>query len=147
MKKLLGIIILGLLWCNIGIAKTITLKDLINDEIIYEGMSKTQFSRTGGFPSMEKLYAEVFICSANIIRDYYPGKRMEILAGGAESRTKKDIEGNRVFFVFENVTKPSKDDGGSSTCNNVEYRGNGILSKWFFTLKEAEAFVNEALDK
>ena len=147
MKKFLGILILTFLWCNIVIAKTITFKDLINDKKIYEGMSKTQFAKTGGFPSIEKLYAEVFTCSSNIVRDYYPAKQMEILAGGAESRTKRDIEGNRVFFVFKNVTKPSKDDGGSNTCDNIEYRGNGILTKWFFTLKEAETFVIQVSDK
>ena len=147
MKKILGIIILSLLWCNLGIAKSITLKDLINNGKIYEGMSKTKLAKTGGWPSIKKLYAEVFNCSSNTIRDYYPNKRMEILAGGAESQSKRDEEGNRVFFVFKNVTKPSKDDGGSSTCDNTEYRGNGVLAKWFFTLKEAETFVIEDSDK
>jgi hypothetical protein len=147
MKKLLGILITSLLWCNVGVAKSITLKDLINDGKIYEGMSKTQLAKTGGFPSMEKLYAEIFTCRSNLIRDYYPNKRLEILAGGAESRTKKDKEGNKIFFVFKDVTKPSKDDGGSKTCDNDEYRGNGILAKWFFTLKEAEAFVYKFSDK
>ena len=68
MKKLLGIIVLGLLLSGNAYAKSITLKDLINDGKIYVGMSKTQLARTGGFPSIKKLYAEVFECSSNIIR-------------------------------------------------------------------------------
>ena len=147
MKKLLSIIVMGLLLSGHAYAKSITLKDLINDGKIYIGMSKTQLARTGGFPSIKKLYAEVFECNSNTIRDYYPSKRMEILAGGADSTKKRDVEGNRVFFIFKNVTKPSKDDGGSSTCNDTEYRGNGILAKWFFTLKDAESFVIDVSDK
>jgi hypothetical protein len=139
-KRFLIVLVMLLLSSN-AYAKSITLKDLINDGKIYEGMSKTQLAKTGGFPSIKKQYAEVFWCSHNTVRDYYPSKRMEILAGGGQAEKKRDVEGNRVFFVFKSVTKPSTGDKSTHTCDSVEDRGNGILAKWFFTLEEAEDFV------
>ena len=148
MKKILGILFLGLIWCNVGIAKSITLKDLINDGKIYEGMSKRQLEKTGGFPSFKKMYAEVFRCSDNTLRDYYPDKRLEVLAGGGSASEQRDVEGNRVFFVFKNVTKPSYDNSASGgTCQKIETLGNGILEKWFFTLEDAEDFVMKGSSK
>ena len=142
MKKLLGIVVLGLLWCSVGFAakEKALLKEYINDGKIYKGMTKIQLSKVTkyGFSS-KKDYLNPFWCDNNTIREYYKHKRVEIVAGGARGK-KRDVEGNSVFFVFKNVTKQSLDEG--HTCTMKDHLGNGVLDEWFFTLEEAESYVS-----
>ena len=142
MKKLLGIIVLGLLLSgNAYAAKERPLvKELINDGTIYKGMTKPQFGKATkyGF-STKRDYLSPFHCDNNTIREYFKHKRAEIVAGGARGE-KRDVDGNRIYFVFKNVTKKSV--GGGGTCTRPKYLGNGELTEWFFSLEEAENYVS-----
>jgi hypothetical protein len=53
MKKLLGIVVLGLLWCNVGFAKPVLL-ECLDDEPVYPDQVRRK-----GFPHVSKTFHDI----------------------------------------------------------------------------------------
>ena len=111
MKKLLGILVLGLLLTGCS-AKTI-----ISSGKIYKGMSKDELHRA--------------------LMLSYAGDDPFIPDGGSEFTASRNIEiiwgvSKDQFYVFKNVSNPK------SSCGLIYCKiGNGILESWHISLVDA----------
>ncbi|MDC0452134.1 hypothetical protein OAL65_02695 [Candidatus Pelagibacter sp.] len=114
MKKILGIIVVGLLLSG---CETMTTQQVLSDGKIKTGMSKTQlkeaYSTTG--ESNDPFLNGCF-------KEYNSNSKMEIISS-------KDRD---VWFVFEKVNWPM------SKCT-FKTMGDGVLYKWFPTYSEAKS--------
>ena len=125
MKKLLGIVVLGLLLsgCN-----------PTTQQVIYSGQQSGKI-KVGATKYDVRM---AFLSGWNIDNDpwaggcnlrYYKDTRMEIISA---TRTQD------AFFVFENVTEPQKKIPAGYYCSSSKWNmGNGTLKAWVATLDEA----------
>ena len=110
MKKFIFILVLGLL------TSCVTGESIVSSGKIYKGMSKQQLQDVlfVSYPSDDATIPNRF-------SKYLPEKNIEIIAG----------RGQRVFYVFENVTRPST--CGLLLCD----LGPGSLKSWHYNLNAA----------
>ena len=144
MKKLLGILVLGLLWCNVGFSK-----DALLEERIPVGSTKTHLCGTMDHNMAEFGDAQTNragtlmdfvtdgesnwyqkICFGGKIDDnykYFPNFKTEIIHNGK----------NPVWFVYENVNKRMKCKRGF--CGN---NGDGTLRKIAYSEEDSLIFAD-----
>jgi hypothetical protein len=133
MKKLLGIVVLGLLWCNVGFALTQqqfidqNLKGRKLDQI--EGVWMATSGRVYGFYKSGSQYLNVVITTGRLFRS---GETIGSLTKGAEN----------VFYGTEIVGL------GNSTCNGtVTYNifGNSLQVRQSCSGKGSGTFTDQRL--
>ncbi|MDC3008227.1 serine protease [Candidatus Pelagibacter sp.] len=124
MNKLLGIVVLSLLWCNISTSKDYVLESKIPIGSDKKLMCKiSSFDRKGTSISKANLFCHSFWEKHYI---YFPKYKTEIINEGTSD----------VHFVYENVNKRMK-------CTNVFCRkGDGTLKKIAYSKDEAMAIAN-----
>ena len=138
MKKLLGIVVLGLLLGGNVYAKTI-------NDFIKTGMTKKQltkvteklFSPYYKTPIMKKLghTGSLFDMRKCPFHEYYPKFKTEIL------RHSKINSDGSPMYVFENVTEPSE-------CRNLKNKiGSGTLKALVFSNDEARLIADPTYQK
>ena len=119
MKKLLGIIILGLLWCNVGFA--LPEVQAIRDGKVKIGMTQKELKKAIFWGTTSKHDPFWKGCS----RKYFSDSKHEILIPRSQA----------VFFIFKNVTKPGKIK--SLKCK----AGNGTLQGFTYNMDDALALI------
>ena len=117
MKKLLGILVLGLLLS--GCATT--------DSIVSSGKLKTDMSKSDLESVFFSSYAgdDPFIPGGG--SSFFPNSGKEIIWGSNK----------KMFYVFKNVSKPVS--CGTFLCKV----GNGTLERWYYGLENARASISE----
>jgi len=128
MKKLLGILVLGLFVSGCGTGLTNTTASNMDKGAAKIGMTKEEFCfefNTLKF-KQDPCKAPIFSSLSETLGLYYPDTKMEI---AHDSRAE-------VFFVFENVNTP---------INRVKVTdGDGTLVKIFYNFEEAKKFASGA---
>ena len=117
MKKLLGIIVLGLLWCNILPAKIINLSEDINlnvpNNFVYSELSQNMFEEIDGWEDFFGSNSEMFYIgtpnSVNFSKELIenPDKFLEPILKKLE-RKKLKSEKAMINFIGKEVKKLSK---------------------------------------
>jgi hypothetical protein len=123
MKKILGIVVLGLLWCNTLPAKIINLSDDINldvpDNFIYSELSQNMFEEIDGWEDFFGSNSEMFYIgtpnSVNFSKELIenPDKFLEPILKKLE-RKKLKSEKAIINFIGKEVKKLSKKKGYES---------------------------------
>ena len=106
MKKLLGILVIGLLWCNVGFAKEITLKKCFNT-YVYDKFDKDEF---------EKFYFKIDTVKKSMTN-------VQIYTKSARDRINKDLKDrgesyrvepiriyeSKIIYIDDNYVKTEND--------------------------------------
>ena len=130
MKKLLGIIFLGLLLggCATPLATNTSIKDILALGTDKETMCKSRYFETKEFKNGWQA-----VCHSRWEKNYQylPEHNTEIIWNGE----------TRVYFIYENVKTPM-------TCTNMwcQY-GDGRLKKIVFSMDQAQTYANPKLAK
>ena len=126
MKKLLGIVVLGLLWGNVGVAY-----DAKIEKLVPIGSTKEQVCK---IIDENKKTDERYLCHGmwKKFYKYFPNFKTEILYNGQDAE----------WFVFENVNKRMK--CGFIYCRK---KGDGTLRNIAYSQQEALIYSNPNLSK
>ena len=128
MKKILGVIVLGLLLggCATPLATNTSIKNILTLGTDKETMCKSRYSETREFKGGWQA-----VCHSRWQKNYQyiPEHNTEVIWNGE----------SRVFFVYENVTTPM-------TCTNMWCKyGDGRLKRIAFSQEEAFAYADPSL--
>ena len=109
MKKILGIIVLGLLWCNVGVAKEITLKKCFKHN---DGFNKDEF---------EKFYFKIDTIKKSMTN-------VQIYTKSARDRINKDLKERGQTYrvepirIYESTIVYIDDDYVKTKDGNKQYK-------------------------
>ena len=122
MKKLLGIVVLGLLLVGCS-----TTSSVVSTDKLKQDMTKSELNELF---LMMMPYSDPFVYGAG--SEFYSDINKEIIWGADKS----------LFYVFRGVSQPV--DCGIIMCNK---QGNGTLESWHYTLNDARESISKPTTK